>query len=89
MPINVFWEMEQHLKQLDYLVASNEDAVLINTTYQTIVAKAAKYAVAEKDRIILKDKSTGPMSQDAPKEKAPSGPPNKDKQSMPGAKKGG
>ncbi len=56
MPINLFWEIEKLLKRIDYMIASNEDAVLIAQQYQKVYAKVAKYAVTEKDRISLYEK---------------------------------
>ncbi len=56
MPIKLFWDIEQLLKRIDYLVASGEDPVLINEIYRKVYVKVAKYAVHEKDRIFLYDK---------------------------------
>jgi hypothetical protein len=41
------------MKSMDYLIASNEDPILVNETVQKIFKKVAPYAVNEKDRIFL------------------------------------
>lgn len=55
--MELFWEVEKLLKQLDYLTAANEDAVLAAELYQKILGKLARYAVSEKDRLALQEKT--------------------------------
>lgn len=56
MPIKLFWDIQQILKQIDYSVASGEDPVLITELYRKVYTKVAKYAVTEKDRVFLYEK---------------------------------
>jgi hypothetical protein len=53
MPLDLYWEIEQLLKRLDYLLASNEDATVIADMQQTIYRKVVKYVVSEKERTML------------------------------------
>jgi hypothetical protein len=53
MPLDLFWEVEQLLKRLDYLVASHEDATVIADMQQAIYRKVVKYVVSEKERTML------------------------------------
>jgi len=58
LPIKEFWEVEELMKFIDYLVASNEDPILVNETMQKIFKKVAPYAVNEKDRTFLHGKAS-------------------------------
>jgi hypothetical protein len=60
LPIKDFWELEELMKSMDYLIASNEDPILVNETVQKIFKKVAPYAVNEKDRIFLYAKASPP-----------------------------
>jgi hypothetical protein len=53
LPINLFWEVEQLLKRLDYMIASHEDPVVLTAMQQTIYRKIVKYVVSEKERAML------------------------------------
>jgi hypothetical protein len=57
LPIHLFWEVEGLMKQLDYLTSANEDPVLSSELYQKILRKVSRYAVMEKDRVLLQEKS--------------------------------
>lgn len=57
LPIKVFWEVEELLKSMDYLIASSEDPILVNECAQKVYKKVAPYAVNEKDRAFLHGKS--------------------------------
>lgn len=57
LPIKVFWEVEELMKTMDYLIASNEDPIIINDSVLKIYKKVAPYAVNEKDRIFLYGKA--------------------------------
>ena len=59
LPINLYWDVEKLLKRIDYLLASNEDPVIINDMTQTVLRKVVKYAVFEKDRALLQEKIRG------------------------------
>ncbi len=58
LPIQIFWEVEGMMKQLDYLTSANEDPVLVAELYQKVLKKVARFAVAEKDRTLLQERST-------------------------------
>ncbi len=58
LPIKEFWEVEELMKAVDYLVASNEDPILVNEAVQKIFKKVAPYAVNEKDRTLLYGKAS-------------------------------
>ena len=55
--IKIFWELEEQAKSMDYMIASNEDPILINETVVKIYKKVAPYAVNEKDRVFLHGKA--------------------------------
>lgn len=59
LPIDIWWDVDRLLKEMDYLTSANEDAVLIREVYQKILKMAAKYAVNEKDRTLLLEKVHG------------------------------
>lgn len=59
LPINTFWEVEKLLQRLDYLIASNEDPVLVNEAIRKIYEKVVRCVVSEKDRIFLQEKLKG------------------------------
>lgn len=59
LPINLFWDVEKLLQRLDYLIASNEDPVLISEQTRRIYTRVVKYVVSEKDRVFLQDKLRG------------------------------
>ena len=60
IPVQLFWEVEQLLKRLDYLIASHEDPVIINDLSLRIYRKVVKYVVSEKDRLLLHARINGP-----------------------------
>ncbi len=53
MPIRTFWDVDDRIRKLEYLISSGEDPVLINEAQQKIYSMVARYAVAEKDRLML------------------------------------
>lgn len=59
LPIELYWQLEDQLKKIDYLLTANEDAVVINDLYMRVYTKAVKYAVQEKDRTFLYEKIHG------------------------------
>lgn len=59
LPIQLFWELEDLLKKLDYLLASHEDPVVVNDLSARIFRKIVKYVVHEKDRIFIHGKLHG------------------------------
>jgi hypothetical protein len=50
MPLEIFWEVRDLLKQADFLVASDGDPAAINQIYLTVFQKVAAYATTDKDR---------------------------------------
>jgi hypothetical protein len=50
MPLDVYWEIHEILKSIDYLVSTNEPAAKINDIYVKVFRKVAQYAVTDKDR---------------------------------------
>lgn len=59
MPLLSFWEVENQLKNLDYMIAANEDQVLINDKLLFFFKKVEPFAVVERDRIYLKGRYGG------------------------------
>ncbi len=59
LPINLFWDVEKLVQRLDYLIAANEDPVLITEQTRRIFQRVMKYAVTEKDRTFLQEKLGG------------------------------
>lgn len=59
LPINLYWDVEKLLQRLDYLIASNEDPVLVNEHTKLIYKTVVKYVVHEKDRVFLQEKLRG------------------------------
>ena len=47
------------MQRLDYLIAANEDPVLITEQTRRIFQRVMKYAVTEKDRTFLQEKLGG------------------------------
>ena len=58
MPIEVYWKTRDVLKDADYNSASGEDFNSINELHRKVFAELKKYAVHEKDRIWLHERST-------------------------------
>lgn len=56
LPIKLFWELEELLKQIDYMNSSSEDPVLIADAYRRVYRKVFKYVVSEKDRLLLQER---------------------------------
>ena len=56
LPVNIYWEVEDLLKKVDYLLSTHEDPVLINEHYQKVLRKVASYVVSERDRLKLQDR---------------------------------
>ena len=59
IPIQLFWEMQELIKKIEYLVSAGEDPVVINDLQIRIYSKLAKYAVSEKDRMMLIARGSG------------------------------
>ncbi len=59
IPLTLLWEIERLVQRIDYLVASNEDPVLISDLMKKVYRKVVKYAVFEKDRVFIFDKFLG------------------------------
>lgn len=57
LPLKIFWEVEELLKTMDYLIASNEDPLLVTDSTKKVFKKVAPYAVHEKDRTFLHEKA--------------------------------
>ena len=57
MPIEKYWEAEDLMKNANYLLASGEPNSDIVAAYKKVFALCAPFAVTEKERIWLYDKS--------------------------------
>lgn len=64
IPIQLFWELQDLLKKIEYLVSASEDLVVINDLQLRVYGKLSKYAVQEKDRIMLIARATGAVASD-------------------------
>ncbi len=59
LPIEVYWELQEQFKLLEYYVSANDDPTAISELTGKIIRKVMPYAVHEKDRVLLKEKSNG------------------------------
>ena len=59
LPLEVFWDIEKSLRELDYLRSAFEDQVKINLLHRKILDHLSKYAVLEKDRDQLRALASG------------------------------
>lgn len=57
MPIETYWQLADLLKNADYVLASGDDTSGVVEIYQRVFAKAAPYAIQEKDRTWLHARS--------------------------------
>ena len=53
VPVQLFWEIQELIKKIEYLVSASEDPVVINELQVRVYGKLARYAVHEKDRMML------------------------------------
>ncbi len=53
IPVQLFWQIQDLIKKIEYLVSTSEDPVVINELQTRVYAKLARYAVHEKDRVML------------------------------------
>jgi len=58
MPVEVYWKIRDVLKDADYGMAAGEDANSISELHRKVFAELKKYAVHEKDRVWLHERST-------------------------------
>ena len=56
LPIETFWEVQEILKEADYMIAQSEDRSLLSSRYLDLYRKVLPYAVNERDRLWLMDK---------------------------------
>lgn len=59
LPLDLFWEMENLIKKVNYLTAAGEDLVLINENLRKILQKASYFTVREADRKLIDDRLKG------------------------------
>lgn len=57
MPVTIFWEIEKVLKDASYMIASGEPQAEVITSYKKIFKLSAPYAVHEKSRTWLHERS--------------------------------
>ena len=57
LPVRSFWDVKQHLDELNYLISSGEASSEIQAAYKRILKDSARYAVSEEDRAWLYEKS--------------------------------
>lgn len=57
MPVQIFWTVKELLRQADYMLASGEDQSAINEIYRQIFDEIKAYAISEKERQWLYDRS--------------------------------
>ncbi len=55
-PIRTYWQVQQLVSELNYLVSSGEASSEIAAAYKKILKDSARYAVNEEDRAWLYDK---------------------------------
>jgi hypothetical protein len=53
LPIDVYWQLDEMLKRVEYLQSAGEDATVVGEAVKQVYLRAARYAVAEKDRLSL------------------------------------
>ena len=53
LPVQLFWEIQELIKKIEYLVSTGEDPVVVNDFQTRVYGKLARYAVHEKDRMML------------------------------------
>lgn len=53
MPIEVFWQCEEIIKNTEYMQSTNEDLNRVKDSYKLLLKVVTPYAVLEKDRIWL------------------------------------
>lgn len=62
LPLKLFWELEETLKRIDYMIVTNEDPVVVNDWQRKVLQKIVSYTTTEKDRAtineLLKKEST-------------------------------
>ena len=54
LPINVYWQVEEQIKDLDYKRSNFDDAVSIGQLHRQILGQMANYITTEKERMQLK-----------------------------------
>lgn len=50
MPVDIYWEIEEHLKQYDLQASSGDDSTVLDDLNKKILRFLIPYAVSEKDR---------------------------------------
>lgn len=53
IPVQLLWQIQDLIKKIEYFVSAGEDPVVINELQIRVYAKLARYAVHEKDRVML------------------------------------
>ena len=53
MPVDIYWQIEDHLKQYDLKASSGDDSSILDDLNKKIMKLVIPYAVAEKDRLWL------------------------------------
>ena len=53
LPIDIYWQLEEMLKKVEYLQSAAEDASVVGEAVKQVYVQAARYAVQEKDRLML------------------------------------
>ena len=56
LPPDVFWKMQEILKEALYTQTNAQDALKAADLYKKVMKQAMPYAIAEKDRIWLQEK---------------------------------
>ena len=57
LPIETYWESCDILKELEYMIVSSEETIDIKEKYKKFFKRIAPYAIVEKDRIWLYEKT--------------------------------
>lgn len=58
MPIEVFWDCEEIIRNAEYMQSTGEDPNRIKDTYTSLLKLVTPYAVLEKDRIWLLEQTS-------------------------------
>jgi hypothetical protein len=59
LPLDVYWEVTELLRSVDYMVSINEPAAKVNELYMKVFRKVAPFAINDKDRTWFYDKIQG------------------------------
>jgi hypothetical protein len=59
MPINSYWDIEKHLKKIDFMLATGDSKVEVFDSLMIFFRKVEPFAVTERDRVYLRGRFSG------------------------------